>query len=162
MDMADEEEKDSNESEESEGECLETDPIKMIMDQLGNQFIILRVYDKEFIKQKVLDKSINFLIRTRIFENYNQIVRCNDCNAIVYSNLIPKQRFYEALNMKAWKCGLRKCGHYNTQETSLTCKKCGSPRPRNTLPQDLVFPLYVPQDPSKEINRQAAAMEKLL
>ena len=82
--MAEEEEKDSNESEESEGECLETDPIKMIMDQLGNQFIILRVYDKEFIKQKVLDKSINFLIRTRIFENYNQIVRCNDCNAIVY------------------------------------------------------------------------------
>ena len=85
MDVDDDEEGGGDgESESSEGDHRETDPLKMIMDQLGNQFIILRIYDKKYIEQKLLDKSINFLIRTRIFENYNQIARCNDCNAIVY------------------------------------------------------------------------------
>ena len=36
-------------SEEESDDGLETDPIKMIMDQLGNQYIILKVYEKEFI-----------------------------------------------------------------------------------------------------------------
>lgn len=48
--MQNEDDKESGESSESDGDNLETDPIKMIMEQLGNQFIILRVYDNEFIK----------------------------------------------------------------------------------------------------------------
>lgn len=42
------------------------------------------------------------------------------------------------------------------------CEKCGKPRPRDTLPSDLVFPIYVPQDPSIELNAQVIIMEKLL
>jgi len=53
-----------------------------------------------FISQDTLHKSINLLIRTRIFENYSEIIRCADCCAVVYQGLIPKQRFNEGLNMK--------------------------------------------------------------
>ena len=138
------------------------DPIKMIMSQLGNQYIILKVYEKEYISQKTLDKSMNLLIRTRIFENFSEIAKCSGCNAVVYEGLIPKQRIYEGLNMKQWHCGNKKCGHLNTVETSLTCKKCDSPRPKSTLPLDLLFPLYLPLNSTIEINRQATVMEKLL
>ena len=65
------------------------DPIKMIMSQLGNQYIILKVYEKEYISQKTLDKSMNLLIRTRIFENFSEIAKCSGCNAVVYEGLIP-------------------------------------------------------------------------
>ena len=99
------------------------------------------------------------MIRTRIFENFNEVVRCSDCNAVVYEGLIPRQRFEEGLKMKQWECT---CKHQNTVEMSLTCKQCSNPRPRSTLPKDLVFPLYVPLDPTKERNRQVSIMEKLL
>lgn len=110
----------------------------------------------------MLNKSINLLIRTRIFENFNEVVRCSDCNAVVYEGLIPRQRFVEGLKMKQWECPQGDCKHHNTVEMSLTCKRCKNPRPRSTLPKDLVFPLYVPLDPMKESNRQVAIMEKLL
>mmetsp|Transcript_22744 Transcript_22744/g.35025 ORF Transcript_22744/g.35025 Transcript_22744/m.35025 type:complete len:104 (-) Transcript_22744:936-1247(-) len=45
---------------------------------------------------------------------------------------------------------------------SLSCKKCESPRPRQTLPSDLLFPLYVPLNPSIEINRFTQIFERLL
>ena len=37
----------------------EMDPLRMILDQLGNQYIILNVHLKEFISQQTLNKSIN-------------------------------------------------------------------------------------------------------
>ena len=48
------------------------------------------------------------------------------------------------------------------QKTSMFCEKCGKPRPKDTLPLDLVFPIYVPPDPSIELNSQVIVMEKLL
>ena len=153
---------DSDEGSAASEEDLEMDPIKMIMEQLGNQYIILKVYEREFIPQRTLDKSINFLIRTRVFERFSEIVRCSDCNAVVYEGLLPKQRFEEGLRMKKWRCGNRKCKHFNTVEMSLQCKKCKMPRPRGTLPADLMFPLYVPLNPTIEVNRQVTLMEQLL
>ena len=92
--------------------------MRMIMEQLGNKPINLKA---NHIEQSVLNKSINLLIRTRIFENFSEVVRCSDCNAVVYEGLIPRQRFEEGLKMKQWECT---CKHHNTVEMSLTCKKC--------------------------------------
>jgi len=114
------------------------------------------------IEQTVLNKSTNLLIRTRIFENFSEIVRCQDCNAVVYEGLIPQQRFEEGLKMKQWQCGNGSCGHLNTVEMSLSCKKCQSPRPAETLPKDLIFPLYQPPNPANARNRRVTTMEKLL
>lgn len=100
-----------------------------------------------------MNKSINFLIRTRIFENFSELVRCSHCNAVVYEGLLPRQRIEEGLRMKQWQCGNGGCRHFNTVEMSLTCKKCQAPRPRATLPADLMFPLYVPLNPTVELNR---------
>ena len=36
------------------------------------------------------------------------------------------------------------------------------PRPPKMVPHDLMFPLYVPLNPMKEINRQVTIMERLL
>lgn len=52
------------------------DPLRIIMQQLGNQFIILRVFGETYITEGTLNRSINFLIRTRIFENYSELAKC--------------------------------------------------------------------------------------
>ena len=78
------------------------DPVGMIMQELGNQYITLKVYLKEFISQETLNKSINLMIKTRIFENYNEIVRCSDCNAICWEGMLPKKRLMEGLKMNQW------------------------------------------------------------
>lgn len=96
------EEESANSDSEGSDDGVEMDPIKMIMKALGNQFIILKVYVKEFISQQTLNKSINFVIRTRVFENYNEIVRCSDCNAITCEGMLPRRRFIEGLKMKQW------------------------------------------------------------
>lgn len=134
----------------------------MIMEALGNQFIILKIYVKEFISQQTLNKSINFVIRTRTFENYNEIVRCSACNAITCEGMLPRRRFIEGLKMKQWQCPNRKCRFFNTIEMSLACKQCGTARPKNTLPLDIMFPLYVPTNATVELNRYASVLEKLL
>ena len=110
-------------------EGTEVDPIKMIMEQLGNRMIILKVNGQVYIPQEILNKSINLLIRTRIFENYKEVVKCHDCSALVYEGLLPKIRIDEGLNMKPWKCIDKKCSYINLEETSLLCKKCKTPRP---------------------------------
>lgn len=107
---------------------MEMDPCKLVMMELGNQYIILRIQKEEFIPQKTLNFSINMQIRTKIFESYKEFVRCNDCNALVYEGLLPRQRFLEGLNMKQWVCGNPTCKFENTIEISLSCKKCGSAR----------------------------------
>ena len=101
-DESEEEEESANSDSEGSDDGVEMDPVKMIMEALGNQFIILKVYVKEFITQQTLNKSINFVIRTRIFENYNEIVRCSDCNAITCEGMLPRRRFIEGLKMKQW------------------------------------------------------------
>jgi uncharacterized protein with PIN domain len=42
------------------------------------------------------------MIKTRIFENYNEIVRCSDCNAICWEGMLPKKRLMEGLKMNQW------------------------------------------------------------
>jgi len=66
------------------------DPLKIIFEQLGNQYIILKTQKTEYIPQQTLNRSINLKIQSRIFENFNEIIRCSDCNGIVYEGLIPK------------------------------------------------------------------------
>lgn len=102
------------------------------------------------IDGETLSKSINLQIRTRIFENYNKIVRCADCNGVVYEDLLPRQRIKEALKMRKWQCG--RCNAENTAEISLSCKSCQAPRPKKTLPRDLLFPLYEALDTRDETN----------
>jgi hypothetical protein len=84
----------------SDDDGTEMDPIKTIMTALGMQFIILRVYHAEFITQKTLNLSVNFKISTRMFENFNELVRCNDCYALVWEGMLPKKRFKEGIRMK--------------------------------------------------------------
>jgi hypothetical protein len=69
------------------------DPLKIIFEQLGNQYIILKTQSKEFISQQTLNRSISLKIQSRIFENFSEIIRCSDCNGIVYEGLIPRERF---------------------------------------------------------------------
>jgi len=157
-----EEQEDADDAGSESSELPDMDPVKMIMEQFGNQYIILRVYGKTFIEQTVLNKSINLLIRTRIFENFNELARCKDCHAVVHEGLIPAQRFKEGLNMKIWRCGNPECAFLNKVEMSLQCKKCNMPRPPKTVPPDLMFPLYVPLNPMTKINRQVTIMERLL
>jgi len=45
---------------------------------------------------------------------------------------------------------------------SLACKQCGTARPKNTLPLDIMFPLYVPINVAIELNRFVSVFEKLL
>ena len=73
----------------------------MIMNQLGNQYIILKVYKKEYISQKTLDKSMNLLVRTRIFENFSEIAKCSGCNAVVYEGLIPQAAYLRGFEHEA-------------------------------------------------------------
>ena len=102
------------------------------------------------------------MIKTRIFENYDEIVRCSDCNAICWEGMLPKKRLMEGLKMNQWQCFRRGCGFFNSIEMSLACKSCGAARPRNTLPQDLLFPLYVPMNISGELDRYTQVFERLL
>lgn len=97
-----EEDEEEKGSESEEEELIEMCPVKMIMEQLGNQYIILEIYGQKFITQDTLDKSINFQIRTRIFENFGEIVKCADCNSICYEGLLPVKRIQEGLRMKQW------------------------------------------------------------
>ena len=41
--------------------------------------------------------------------------------------------------MKAWDCENKICNFRNTNEMSLQCKECKSPRPHSTLPKDMMF-----------------------
>ena len=59
-----------SDSENSEGSAasvgsddVEMDPLKIIMNGLGNSNIILQVFGKVFISQTTLNKSMNFLIK---------------------------------------------------------------------------------------------------
>lgn len=89
-----------SEQEQDDDEDAEMDPVKMIMTALGMQFIILKVYRQEFISQNTLNLTVNFQIRCRIFENFNEVVRCNDCNALVWEGMLPRKRFREGIQMK--------------------------------------------------------------
>lgn len=95
------------------------DPLRIIMHQFGNQYIILRIYGEVFISQRTLNKSINLMVRTRVFENYNEVTKCKDCHALVHRNLIPEKRFFEGINMKVWKCINPDCGYKNKITQSL-------------------------------------------
>lgn len=56
---------------------------------------------------------------------------------------------------------ITKCKFQN-QEMAMCCKKCGSSRPKETIPKDIIFPFYIPfglDDPS---NYQIIKMEQLL
>ena len=89
-------------------------------------------------------------------------MKCNECGA------------HKPLDAeKKWVCDRKK--HYvNTVEMSLMCYRCSNPRPKNTLPYDVMFPLFVPLDTSKEVkhskypklyfymNKYAMIFEKLL
>ena len=44
----------------------------------------------------------------------------------------------------------------------MACKQCGTARPKNTLPLDIMFPLYVPINVAIELNRFVSVFEKLL
>jgi len=105
---------------------------------------------------------VNLLIRTRIFENYSEVVKCHDCSALVHEGLLPMQRIHEGLNMKQWKCANRKCKHFNLEESTLRCKKCQTPRPFKTLPKDLVFPLYLPMNEKIRDNELAMVFSQVL
>ena len=119
------------------------------------------MYSKEFIKQEVLNKSINLMIHTRIFENYNELVKCAHCNAIVHEGILPSERIQEGLKMKKWNCQNKSCNAHNPVEMSLSCKKCSAPRPPSTLPADLIFPLFMPIDSSIQMNQYVTIAEKV-
>lgn len=62
--------------------------------------------------------------------------------------------------MEEWHCP--NCKYVNSAEISIMCKVCQTPRPRRTLPEDLVFPLYKPVDPMLRWNKDVGKMEAML
>jgi hypothetical protein len=87
---------------------------------------------------------MNFLIKTRIFENFSEITKCSNCNAVAYKGLLPQKRIQEGIHMKEWDCSNKNCNYHNTNQLSLLCKKCNGVRPNNSIPTDLIFDLFVP------------------
>lgn len=64
--------------------------------------------------------------------------------------------------MKSWYCADKKCKTFNVEETSIVCNKCHAPRPFNSLPKDLVFPVYLPLNDNIKLNAQAKIFSQLL
>lgn len=115
----------------------EMDPLQTIFHAFNYQEIIVRIYEKPIFDEKILFKSMNLQIKTRILEDISATTKCHNCNAIVYQGLLPKKRINEGIYFKHWKCtnkslkkgGNRDCGHENPNPLSMSCKRCGLTRP---------------------------------
>ena len=75
----------------------------IVIDNFFDDLFLEKVFWDDFLGNS-LPKSINMLIRTRIFENYNKVVKCKDCSFLVHDGLIPRIRIHEALHNKQWRC----------------------------------------------------------
>jgi len=64
--------------------------------------------------------------------------------------------------MCQWVCSNRMCRYPDNAEMSVACRKCKYPRPLDTVPKDVLFPLYLPLNPAIPTNAAVAKMERLL
>lgn len=61
------------------------------------------------IGEEMLEQKLNLEVQSRYIGEYSTLVKCADCNALVYEDLMPPKRWRDVIEGKQWTCTNEKC-----------------------------------------------------